>query len=133
MSRAQRLHGCKALIYIDGTELPNARGYSLDVAHDTAEAGAFGEQWKTMVGGALGASGSIDGLLEDDQDMLMDAALKGLCTTANVMIYPRRTDQTCAIKFDAYFGVSVGGDVGSAQSNSASFTVAYDVSFNGFS
>ena len=132
MSRTGRVHGSKALIYIDGTELPSARGYSLDIAHDTADATAVGEAWKTMLGGATGASGSIDGLLENDQKILFTAATKGLCTTANVMIYPKRTDITDVIKFDAYFGTSLGGDVGSAQTNSASFTVAYDVALTGF-
>lgn len=132
MSRAGRLHGCKALIYIDGTELPSARGYTLDIAHDTAEATAFGEVWKTMKGGALGASGSIDGLLENDQKILFTAATKGLCTTANVMIYPKRTEISDVISFDAYFGTSFGGDVGSAQTNAAAFTVAYDVTLTGF-
>jgi len=133
MTRAGRLHGCKALIYINGTELPNARGYSLDIAHDTAEATAVGETWKTMLGGALGASGSIDGLLENDQQQLYTAATAGLCTTVNVMIYPKRSDIADVISFDAYFGTSFGGDVGSAQTNSASFTVNYSVTLTGFS
>jgi hypothetical protein len=132
MTVAGRLHGAKALIYINGTELVNARGYSLDIAHDTAEGTAFGEVWKTVKGGSLGASGSIDGLLENDQKQLFTATTAGLCTSVNVMIYPKRTDIADVIKFDAYFGTSFAGDVGSIQTNAATFTVDGAVTLTGF-
>lgn len=133
MSAGNRLHGLKALVYIDGVELTGARGYSFDIAHDTAEASAFGETWKTILGGLIGASGSLDGLLEHDKKTLFTATTKGPCNSANVMIYPNRSDSSDVFSFDAYFGTGYAGDVGSAQSNKATFTVKGAVTLTGFS
>ncbi len=132
MSRTARLSGAKPLVYIDGTELVSCRGYSVDVAHDTQEAGAFGEIWKTILGGQLSASGSLDCWLEHDQKILLTASVKGLCNSVNVMIYPNRADIADVIYFDAYFGTGFAGDTGSVQSNPASFNVKYDVQATAF-
>lgn len=133
MAASARLHGVKALIYLDGTELTAANSYSVDVARDTAEASAFGETWKTVKGGLLGASGAIDCWLEHDQKLLFAAATKAAYASSTVMIYPNRTDIADVISFSAFFGAGFKGDVGSVQSNPGSFTVDGAVTLTGFS
>ncbi|MBM3748871.1 MAG: hypothetical protein FJW34_24140 [Acidobacteria bacterium] len=128
----KRLHGVKSLIYIDGTELTSANAWSVDVARDTAEGSAFGETWKTVKGGLLGASGSIDTWLEHDTKVLFTAATKAAYASASVMIYPNRTDITDVISFDAFFGAGWAGDMGGIQTAPGSFTVDGAVTLTGF-
>ncbi len=129
----KRLHGEKSLIYIDGVELTSANSWSIDVARDTADGSAFGETWKTVKGGLLGASGSIETWLESDTKTLFTAATKAAYASAAVMIYPNRTDSTDLISFDAFFGAGFGGDIGSIEKAPGSFTVDGAVTPTGFS
>jgi hypothetical protein len=133
MSQGARLHGWRPLVYIGATELVSARGYTLTIAGDVAVDSAFGELWKTATGGPLGASGNIDALLEHDQKILFTAATNTSRATTHVMIYPNRADIADVLSFDALFGTSFSGDVGSMQKNPGDFTVNGAVAVSGFS
>ena len=132
MASTARLHGVRALIYLDGTELTSANAYSIEAARDTAEASAFGETWKIQKGGLLGGSGSIDAWLEHDQKLLFTASTKASYASATLMIYPNRADIIDVISCSAYFGTSFSGDVGSVQKAPGTFTVDGAITVTGF-
>jgi hypothetical protein len=121
------------LVYLDGTELVSARGYTLTITGDVAVDSAFGELWKTATGGPLGATGNIDALLEHDQKLIFSKATSTTRATSAVLIYPNRADIADVLSFNALFGTSFSGDVGSMQKNPGDFTVNGAVTVSGFS
>jgi hypothetical protein len=133
MSATARLHGIRPLVYLDGTELVACRAYTITIARDSAESGAFGETWKGQKGGLLGASGNLDTYLEHDQKLMYSAATKANQASATLLIYPNRSDIADVISCSAFFGAGFSGDTGSMQMAPGDFVVDGAVTLTGFS
>lgn len=116
-------HGINGLIYISGTELVGANAWSIAATRDSVEVLKFDDDWKSVVIGGGGWSGSINAWEQFDEQLLFQAATAGVLVA--LLIYPDRDDLT-----DYYSGSAVFGANSSASSTTA---VAKDGDFVGSS
>ena len=67
------IHGKKAIIKKNSTDVGEMTSWTIDVAGDMAETTAFGDDWKTYSFGTAGWTGTMEGYLD-----LSDASQKAL-------------------------------------------------------
>lgn len=114
-------HGIAACVWLNGTKLAVASGYSLSITSDNCEVLRFEDTWKTLLPGGKGAAGSITAY--HDQDAKVLATLAQAKLAYPILIYPDCGDVDTYYQAEALFDFEASGDVGSCQTQSAPFSI----------
>lgn len=123
-------HGKNGLIYISGTEIVGANGWSISIDTDLQETPQFGDGWKKHVAGLNSWNGSVTVWDHEDSSALQDAATAGISVA--LLIYPVRTELTDYYAGNAIFTFSSEGGTGGAVSNTSDFTGDDSLTVAGF-
>lgn len=125
-----QVHGKRALVYINASEVTPGNAWSLEVEHEVAEYSGWGDLWKNNEAGLLAWSGNISAWHDQDGQILQTAAVND--GQLPLLIYPLRTDATTYYSGSASFSFGSESSMDAVVGQSSDFTGDGALAITGF-